>query len=128
MDLAFGPDGGTVQEVWVRSVADVLGWTVLGWGVVFATAALLMLVLVTRVVRRRRFWCAGADRDVEVEFEERGLLGFRRRTLLSCSAFECPGEITCRRQCLKSETRVRLPLDPHTGCVGPDSVRRAPGG
>jgi len=113
MDFAMGSDGWNVQEPWVRSAADVLGWTILGWGVAIIMVALLMLVLITRAVRRRRFWCAPAHREVEVEFEERGLLGFRRPTaVLSCSAFECPGEISCRRQCLRSEGRVRLPMDP----------------
>jgi hypothetical protein len=113
MDLAMGADGWSVEEPWVRSAADVLGWAVMGWGVGITLVALLMLVLVTRVVRRRRFWCAPAHREVEVEFEERGLLGFRQRTaVLSCSAFDCPGEISCRRQCLRSEGLVRLPMDP----------------
>ena len=112
MDLAIGADGWSVEEAWVRSAADVLAWTILSWGVGLAMVALLMLVLVTRVVRRRRFWCAPALREVEVEFEERGLLGFRQSTaVLSCSAFECPGEISCGRQCLRAEGRVRVPVD-----------------
>lgn len=109
MDLAIGSDGWSVQESWVRSAADGLGWAVLAC-VGIAMVALLTLVLVTRVVRQRRFWCAPAHREVEVQFEERGLPGFRRRSaVLGCSAFECPGEISCRRQCLRSEGRVRFP-------------------
>jgi hypothetical protein len=113
MDLVFETDGWQVQEPWVQSAADIFAWAVLSGGLVITMVALLVLVLVTRVVRRRRFWCAPANRDVEVEFEERGLLGFRRRTaVLSCSAFECPGEISCRRHCLSAEGQVRLPMNP----------------
>ena len=113
MDLAMGLDGWSVQEPGVRSAADTFAWAVLTAGMGIIMVALLMLLLVTRVVRRRRFWCAPAGRDVEVELEEHGLLGFRRRTaVLRCSAFECPGEISCRRGCLRWEGQVRFPMNP----------------
>lgn len=57
-------------------------------------------------VRRRRFWCAWSRREVEVEFETRGLPGFRRVvTVRSCSAFDPPTAIECRRRCLDAAFR-----------------------
>ncbi|HEV8310281.1 MAG TPA: universal stress protein [Methylomirabilota bacterium] len=58
-----------------------------------------------RVVRRR-FWCASRRRDVEVEFVERGLPGFAVAVAVrSCSAFDPPTAIDCRRQCADAAFR-----------------------
>lgn len=54
-----------------------------------------------RAVRRRRFWCALYEREVEVEFEERGLPGLREAVAVnSCSVFEPPAAVTCGRRCV----------------------------
>ena len=51
--------------------------------------------------RRRRFWCAEAGREVEVQFEERGFPGLRRSTAVkSCPVFHPPTAVACRRRCL----------------------------
>jgi hypothetical protein len=43
------------------------------------------------MARRRRFWCPLHRREVEVEFDERGLPGFRRQVAVkSCSVFDPP--------------------------------------
>src|ERR1700675_5073732 len=50
--------------------------------------AVRVLPTITRIVRRRRFWCDRAQGEVEVEFEEQGLIGFRRAVAVrSCSVF-----------------------------------------
>jgi hypothetical protein len=93
------PGGWEIQEAWIQSAAHALAWGIFGWGVVVALMVLLGALAVR--VRRRRFWCAQAWREVEVEFEERGFPGFRRPTaVLSCSAFEPPTAVGCRRGCL----------------------------
>jgi hypothetical protein len=114
------PEGWTGEEVAVvRSAAEAMGWASFAWAVGFALLTLALTVVATRVVKRRAFWCSGAGRDVEVEFEDWGLLGFRRHDVLSCSAFEHPDEITCGRACLHAEGRVPLPFD------APYHIRRA---
>lgn len=101
MDWPMEPGGGglDVQGAWVQSAANVLAWGIFGWGVVVAIMVSLAALAVR--VRRRRFWCDQAQREVEVEFEERGLPGFRRATaVLSCSVFEPPTAVRCRGYCL----------------------------
>ncbi len=90
------------QQAWIQGPSDVVAWGMLG--------ALLFLVplvvLFSRVTRRRRFWCAASRRDVEVEFEEGGLPGFRRPVAVrSCSVFDPPAAVECRRCCLDSDFR-----------------------
>ena len=59
---------------------------------------------------RRSFWCALKDQQVEVEFETKALLGFRRLTgVKRCSAFCQPNDIACSRRCLDSEFRGQWP-------------------
>lgn len=54
-----------------------------------------------RHTARRGFWCGSRHREVEVEFEVRGLPGFRAPAdVVSCTAFEPPTAVGCRRQCL----------------------------
>ena len=97
-----------VQQAWVDSAADGLAWAIFGWGV--AVALLLFVASWALKIRRRSVRCEHADREVEVEFEECGVPGFRRRTAVrSCSAFDPPTSVTCRRYCLDSYTRVRVP-------------------
>jgi hypothetical protein len=56
--------------------------------------------------RIRHFRCALQERDVEVTFEERGIPGLRwSAAVTSCSAFDPPTAIDCRRQCLDSTFR-----------------------
>jgi hypothetical protein len=88
----------------VRNLCDALGWGML--------AALLLvvplIVLFARVVRRRRFWCSRAHREVEVEFVDQGLPGMRRSAnVWSCTAFDPPTAVTCRRECVDPEVHER---------------------
>jgi len=101
--------GLEIPEAWVQSVANALAWGILGWAVFVAIVLFLGMLAVT--VRRRRFWCDQARREVEVEFEEQGLPGYRRPTaVLSCSVFEPPTAVQCRRACLDRDMRVRVPM------------------
>lgn len=69
------------------------------------------VTIVGPAVRRRHFWCTRAQGEVEVEFEERGLIGFRRPVAVrSCSVFDPPTQVDCRRSCLAVGVRVRLPM------------------
>jgi hypothetical protein len=57
-------------------------------------------------VRRMRFWCHQAERDVEVVFQTRGLPGFRRVVgVKSCTAFEPRTDVTCTRRCTDPDHR-----------------------
>jgi hypothetical protein len=102
--------GWDIQEAWVDSAANALGWGILGWGVVVATIVLLGVLAVRN--RRRHFWCKGVGHDVEVTFEERGLPGFRKTTVLSCRVFDPPTAVSCRRDCLDPDYRVLVPVAP----------------
>jgi hypothetical protein len=60
--------------------------------------------------RCRHFWCAVKQQDVEVEFETRAVLGFRRIVgVRRCSAFEEPDKVACGRYCLESKFRSQWP-------------------
>ena len=110
MDWPIASPGWDVQEAWMGS-ATMVGWGVLIWAGVAATLAVLLLPIATQVVRRRRVWCARAHGEVEVEFEEQGIVGFRRAVAVrSCSVFDPPTDVSCRRSCLDQDVRVRLPL------------------
>lgn len=79
-------------------------------GVVLIATLLIvpLLVFVPRKLRRRHFWCVARRRDVEVEFEERGLPGFRLAVdVKSCSAFDPPTAVACRHRCLDVTFRRR---------------------
>ena len=68
-----------------------------------AVAVLVVAGASTRSAARRGFWCRLAGRDVEVEFETRGL--WRRvRSVRCCSGFES-GLAACRRPCLEASYR-----------------------
>lgn len=81
--------------------------TGLVWGLLVVLLFLLPLAIPRLIVRcRRHFWCAIAGERAEVEFEKRGLPGFRKATaVLSCSCFERPDVITCQRRCLDPRFR-----------------------
>lgn len=85
----------------VRNLCDALGWGML--------AALLLvvplIVLCARGVRRRRFWCSEVRRVVEVEFVDQGVPGLQSPHVWSCSAFDPPTAVTCRRECVDPEFR-----------------------
>src|SRR5262245_19309914 len=89
-----------LEEVIVTGVAS---------GLVLGLAGVLLLLLPLAVPglivrRRRQFWCATADERVEVEFEERGVPGFRRPVaVLRCSCFDPPSAIACQCRCLDSD-------------------------
>lgn len=94
--------GNGIEPAWSEGLTDVF--------VVAQFAAflgiVLLLVMTRSSGRRRGFWCALAQREVEVEFSERGLPGFRRAVgVKRCSAFDPPEAIECRRQCLDASFR-----------------------
>lgn len=81
--------------------------TGLAWGLLAVLLFLLPLAIPRLIVRcLRHFWCATAGRRAEVEFEERGLPGFRTATAaLSCSCFDPSEAVACQRQCLNPRSR-----------------------
>ncbi len=89
-------------QLWVDGFARVLAVAVL---------AMLFVVVLCGVLDsrgtakgRRRFWCPLARREVEVEFETRGLL-HGPASVKRCSAFETATSISCRRRCLDASFR-----------------------
>ena len=110
MDWPLSPTGGDLQEAWGQ-VSSVFVWGILLWAGFVSVLAVALVPIATRAVRRRHFWCARAGAQVEVEFEERGLVGFRRGVaVLSCSVFDPPTAVGCRRDCLDRDVRIRLPM------------------
>jgi hypothetical protein len=98
-------------DVWVQNAADGVWWVLLIWAGVALAVLLLTQLVVGPALKRRRFVCAQAGREVEVEFEERGLAGLRRMVAVrSCSVFDPPSPVQCRRSCLNPDARIRLPL------------------
>jgi hypothetical protein len=64
-------------------------------------------------LKRERFWCRQADRDVEVLYRMRGLPGFRRIVgVKSCTAFDPRTAVACTRLCTDADHRRawELPL------------------
>ena len=115
MDWPIASPGWDVEVAWVDR-ASMIAWGLLIWAGVAVILAVLVVPMAVEVVRRRRFWCARVRCEVEVEFKERGLPGFRRAAaVLSCSAFDPPTQVGCRRGCLNQDVRVRLPMTmPHS--------------
>jgi hypothetical protein len=103
MDALLAPGGFDVEGngiALIRAVTEGFGSVLVVWAVVAAVFLCVLPVLV--VVRRRRFRCAQAQRDVEVTFEERGLPGHRRPiAVLTCSVFDPPSHVGCDRACLR---------------------------
>jgi len=95
-----------VEEIVVQGVIAGLALGLL------AVLLLLLPLAVPRLFarRRRHFWCATARERVDVEFEARGLPGFRSAiAVLSCSKFEPPSAIACQRRCLDAAFRRQWP-------------------
>jgi len=60
--------------------------------------------------RRRRSWCALVEREVEVEYDTRGLPGFRAAVAVrACSVYDPPTAVECRRRCLDPAFRRQWP-------------------
>jgi hypothetical protein len=110
MDFPIGAPTLFSDRTLGQSTVDAYGWIL----VAFALAVVIVALagLATGVfVARRRFWCASAEREVEVSFVETGLPGFRQPVAaLSCSVFDQPRAVTCRRDCLNRDVRVKLPM------------------
>ena len=89
---------------------------VIGQIVALALIALLLVVgewtaLFGRARHRRAFHCSHAGREVDVEFADLRLFGWRRPThVVCCSAFDPASAITCRRACLASAFRQKRPV------------------
>jgi hypothetical protein len=87
---------------WIGTLSDLLGWALL-------SALLLLALSITAsppTTLRRRFWCPASRREVEVEFEERGWLWLRRAVAVrTCSVFDPPTAVGCRRRCLEPAFR-----------------------
>jgi len=99
--------GWDLQEAWVQGASDTIAWGIFGWAVIVATVLLLGMLAIRN--RRRRFWCTEALCQVEVHFEDRGLPGLATSTVLSCSAFDPPTAVHCRRACLERGQRNPVP-------------------
>ena len=96
------PDGA--EEATPAAMTDALAWATLAAFFVLVP----LVVLFTRALRRRRFWCPEAQREVEVELEECGLPGLRwSAAVRRCSVFDPPTAVACQRRCLDPEFRRR---------------------
>ena len=105
MDWLPGSSGMEVSGGWTYGVADLLAWGML----VALLFAVPLVVLFSRARRRRRFWCAESARDVDVEFEARGLPGFREEVVKRCSNFDPETAVVCRRSCLDPAQQYQWP-------------------
>ena len=103
MDVLLAPGGFDVEAggaAWMHLVTEAISSGLLAWAV--AAALFLCVLPAFLVVRRRRFRCPETQRDVEVDFQERGLPGRRQPiAVLSCSAFDPPRRVLCDRACLR---------------------------
>ena len=98
-------------DVSVQNAADGVWWVLLIWALIVVGMLLLTQLFVEPMLKRRHFVCAEAGREVEVEFEEWGLAGLRRAVAVrSCSVFDPPSAVQCRRACRNRDVRVQLPL------------------
>jgi hypothetical protein len=115
MDLSLGPEGWDAQaRAWVEATSEACGGVLLAWAIV-VSAVLLLLTLLSVPAARRRFWCAGVRRTVEVVFEEFGLPGHRLPVaVVSCTAFDPPTDVRCQRACLSCAGRAPLGGTPPT--------------
>jgi hypothetical protein len=119
MDWPVTTPGWDVADTGLQQALDMfLGkavfWSTLTIALAVAALALLAVVTVSRVVRRR-VWCAEAGRLAEVDFEERGVRGFHRPVLVhSCSLFDPPTDVRCQCAGLDAICGVHVdaPADP----------------
>jgi len=98
------PEQVPVVEVIVQAVvtAQIVAFILLSMLLLFSAPTFLW----GTVRRRRGFRCPLVRREVEVEFEERHVLGFRRSAgVRSCSVFELPTAIECQRRCVDGAFR-----------------------
>lgn len=110
MDFPIGSLALDSGRALSQSAADAYGWVLVGFALAVTIVAFVGIAAGV-FVARRHFWCASAEREVEVSFGERGLPGFRRAVAVrSCSMFDPPTEVTCRRECLHRDVRVKLPM------------------
>jgi len=113
MDFPIGSPALDSSRTLSQSGADAYWWVIMGFALAVAIVACVGLAARVFKARRRHFWCASAEREVEVSFVEVGLPGFRRPVAVrGCSMFDPPTEVTCRRDCLDRDVRVKLPMTP----------------
>ena len=94
------PSSGT-EVVFLEGLSGVMVWANVA-GILFFLV--LLATAITVACARRRFWCAQAEQEVEVEFEEAGWPGHRRPVaVLTCSRFSPASQVTCDRQCLRPQ-------------------------
>lgn len=72
---------------------------------ILSVLAILLLVplfeLAGTSLRSATFWCPFSKRKVTASFAEKGALGIGTRIdVCSCTAFEDPDVVTCRKGCL----------------------------
>ncbi len=110
---------GPAEPVGSGQVSWMVGWGFLAWGIVAVLVLLLATAAASRLVHRR-FWCAQAGCEVDVEFEEHGVPGLRRFIAVRrCSAFTPSTAVTCRQACLHGAIPVGTP----TGVEGARPVQ-----
>jgi hypothetical protein len=108
MDFPIGSLALDSGRALSQSAADAYGWVLVGFALAVTIVAFVGIAAGV-FVTRRHFWCASAEREVEVSFGESGL--FRRPVAVrSCSMFDPSTEVTCRRDCLDRDVRVKLPM------------------
>lgn len=60
--------------------------------------------------RSQRVWCPLIGREVQVEFEVRGIPPFRSTVAVrTCTAFDPPGAVACHRRCTDRIYRQQWP-------------------
>jgi hypothetical protein len=136
MDWPGTTPGWDVADTGLQQALDMfLGqavfWSTLAITLAVAALALLAVVTVSRVVRRRVL-CAATGRLAEVDFEERGVRGFHRPVLVhSCSLFDPPTDVRCRCACLDAiwgapvDAPAWPPADPAGAVSAPAEVQGA---
>ena len=132
MDWPMTSPGWDVAEAGLQQAMDMFWGKVVWWGaltvtLVIAGLALLAVVAVSRVVRRR-VWCAAAGREAEVDFVERGVPGFHRPVLVqSCSLFHPPTDVRCQCACLDAlwGVPVGAPAGPTSAVSDRAEIQRA---
>ena len=86
-----------VERVDVTSGSSVLT----AWLIVSVVVLAALVAWYRQRAVRHVFWCAGADRDVEVVMQH--------GCVLACSAFDDPGAIGCARRCVDASFRAQWP-------------------
>jgi len=117
MDWPVTSSGWDLADAGLQPTMDVF-WEKIFWlgtlslVLLIAGLALLAAVAITRVAKRR-FWCAAARHEVEVEFVERGLPGLVWPSVVqSCSHFHPSTDVGCECACLNAMCRLPVPAAP----------------